>query len=1127
MIQTKRIGGLEGSTLSYFISRHYDRALLVYPLSANLEEESRSLEFFSRQKNLGACARFPAFENAYDAAREDPRTVYQRLQTQLHLSSSGSQRPAFVLTNLVALSQKTISSQLLHSACISFEKGAFFDRDDLILRLQAAGYIRDELAQDHGTFSVRGLLIDVFPPFDEQPLRLEFFGDEIISIRRFDPESQRSLIELNSYTLPPCRELILSADRISSFRKNLKDFGDSKNIAREDREAVLLQLENHRELVESRTLLPALGERLVDLWDYLPKDWPIVWINRKQADEEASRFWLREDSQFAQLQHLAYGPESLRSDHAPTNRVESELSTLIDASAEINYQSEALSTLRSRILGSKSLQPLIDTIHSNIEKQFEVHLVLNNMKRRESLLESLSLSSDSSLIQWHQGPLFSGFSSGTLRSCYITERDIFGARSSPKTVGKRVEAKDYLREFSDLVDGDYVVHEEHGLGRFKGLITLELHSVTSEFALIEYADADKLYLPIYRLDQISRYVPGDGYATPRLDKLGSQVFAKKKQRAREDILKLAHELLDVAAKRKLLKIERAKLDLQKYHSFCNDFPFELTPDQESTMADVESDLKKEVPMDRLVCGDVGFGKTEIALRAAMYRALQGTQIIVLAPTTLLVEQHFKGFQKRFAPYGIRVERLSRFLSAKEQRQVLDRVESGATQIIVGTHRLLQSDVRFNHAGLLIVDEEQRFGVKHKERMKKLRSEMDILTLSATPIPRTLQMAIVGLRELSLITTPPETREAVNTFVGRFDSKLIRDASLRELQRDGQILFIHNRVQSIYRLEQELKKLLPEFRILVGHGQMPEADLEKVMADFLDHRADILLATSIIENGLDIANANTIFVDHAEHFGLSDLYQIRGRVGRSHRRAYAYFLIHEESSLTPEASKRLQVIQSCTELGSGFKVASHDLEIRGSGNLLGDAQSGVIAEVGLELYNEMLHECLTEIRNEVRAEPLPDLQSGYSAYIPADYISDAGVRISTYRRFNQIRSDQELLDFESELLDRFGLYPEEVDLLCQIASLRSRAAKLRAKAVEIRPGRMLLEFKPNTPLDPQRVLKDYSPQVSLDPKGRLNFNFKSAMLDAQILSTSSFRSPALHDLFECRQFLKKLTEDVSS
>lgn len=1122
--KTLRVGGLEGSSLNYFIANHFERALVVYPHSTNLVEERRALEFFAGSES--SVAHFPAFESIYDAVREDPRITFERLQLQCHLAL-GKRSPHFILTNEVALSQKTLKASALEKAMIHFKRSDFVDRDDFVIRLQAAGYVRDELADDHGTFSVRGLLIDIFPPNEKNPLRLEFFGDEVISIRAFDSETQRSLEEREELVIPPCRELILSGGRLLTFRKNLKDYGDARNIAREDRESILVQLENHRELVESRTLLPALGEDLVTLEDYLPKKLPIIFVNRNTGNDELDRFWISEDHDFSELQRLAYGPNELRQKWNWNDYQEQhEVSSLIDPVAT-NYQTASLSTLRPKILGSKSLEPLFQKIREAQEKDFGIHLVLNNTKRKEALQESLDTAGVETLtkVEWHSGPLFSGFESASLRKIYITERDVFGTKSSARSTGKRVSAKDYLREFSDLQNGDFVVHEEHGVGKFQGLVKLQIDVVVAEFALIEYADADKLYLPIYRLDQISRYVPGDGVAATKLDRLGSNVFLKKKQKAREDILKIAHELLEVAAKRKIGKIIRGPVDESKYQSFCNDFPFELTGDQESTVSDLESDLRKNISMDRLVCGDVGFGKTEVALRAAMFRVLQGAQVAILAPTTLLVEQHFKGFQKRFSPYGIKVERLSGFMTQREQKLTLERVASGETQVVVGTHRLLQNDVQFKNLGFLVVDEEQRFGVKHKERVKKLRANLDILTLSATPIPRTLQMAIVGIRDLSLITTPPETREAVNTYVGSFDKKLIRDACLRELQRSGQILFVHNRVQSIVKLGEELKKFLAEFRIAVGHGQMPDGELEKVMIDFLDHKYDMLLATSIIENGLDIPNANTIFVDHAEKFGLSDLYQIRGRVGRSHRKAYAYFLVHENTALTPDASKRLQVIQSCTELGSGFKVASHDLEIRGSGNLLGEAQSGVIAEVGLELYNEMLHECLAEIRSDNPTEPRPEFQSGYTAYIPESYIPEANVRIGTYRKLNQLASLQELLDFESELLDRFGLYPQEVEQLLQMTGLRCMAAKLKAKSLEVRPSRMVLEFRPETPLDPVKVIKEMGKKVSIDLKGRLVFQFSSAVVNEELLVGSEFKSPVQFDIHTCRAFLKKLAESA--
>lgn len=1120
-----KFGGLAGSSLPYFISKHFDAGIIVLPHGSgahlpNLQEFQAALQFFSPESEVLI---YPAFESGYDAVREDPQIGFARIKTAIQIARAPKKK-RFLISNRIGLLQKTIPADALLKNLLHLRRGGWQERHELITQIQTLGYIRDELAEDRGVFSVRGHLVDIFSPHHELPWRVEFFGDEIVSVRHFDPDSQRSFEELESIEIPPCRELLLRPDSLSEFKKNLKDLGDLKNIPREERESVLLELENHRELIESRVLLPALFRPLQNILSYFQISLPQIHINPEAALEEAERFWKREDADYLELRRLAYSPEHLRSRPDEVFYPSSHLLWSELKPDQKNYQSLSLQDLRSKVLSAKGLEPLHRLVEDLHERNYEIHLVCENKKRESALRESLS---GLNYLHWHEGPLFTGFESKTFQKAYINERDIFGTRSTLKSIHKRVSAKDYLREFSDLQDGDYIVHEDHGIGRYRGLVTLEISGVTSEFALLEYAESDKLYLPIYRLDQISRYLSGDSLSAPKLDRLGSQVFQKKRARAREDILAVAHELLEVAAKRKSIEMERPKIDLNAYERFCSDFPYELTPDQDSTVADIESDLRKSMPMDRLVCGDVGFGKTEIALRAAMIRVLQGCQVAILAPTTLLVEQHFKGFKKRFAGHKIEVCRLSRFMSDREQKKTLEDIAQGKARIIIGTHRLLQNDIEFNKLGLLIIDEEQRFGVKHKERIKKIRAAMDVLTLSATPIPRTLQMAIAGIRDLSLITTPPEAREAVQTYVGLFDEKLIRDAALRELQRSGQILFVHNRVQSIQKVHDQIKKILPEFRIAIGHGQMDEEQLEKVMSDFIEHKYDILLATSIIENGLDIPNANTVFVDHSEQFGLSDLYQIRGRVGRGHRRAYSYFLIRENTALTPEASKRLQVIQTCTELGSGFKVASHDLEIRGSGNILGEAQSGIISEIGLELYNEMLHECLAEIKHQEAREPLPEMTSGYTAYIPEAYIPDPAVRISTYRKLNSIQNSQELLDFESELLDRFGLYSEEVDHLCQLAHIRCLAGRLSAKSVECRPGKMILELSPKTPLDPVPLMKAFKNSLQIDTRGRLVFPFQSAVTDPALLKDSKFKTAAQFDFFLCRDFLKKLHDFVGA
>jgi len=1108
------VNGLTGSSALYYISQHYQQALIIQPSRFPLADANKALKFFSKNPHILS---FPEYSPGYDLMREDSQCVYDRLDCLYQCSRL--RKNYFVISNTLALSQKTLTPKDLQKTYLELKKSDFIDRDAVIRQLKSLGYLQDDVVQDKGFFSVRGHLLDVLSPYMENGFRIEFFGNEIVSLRQFDPENQRSLKEFDAISIQACHELYLSNAALETGKKRLKELGDSRKISREDREHIIWQLENQRDSLLARWLLPAYHDPLGEFFDYLPKDFPIVMINPEACQEEYLSCLRLETNQYESLDRLAYSPKYLRADLEPwLTKAECKIETEI-SSRGITYNTLEFENLRQSLSKSKSFEPLKRIIEDLAEKNIKTSIVFQSTKKMQSLRQSLDVTSN--CVEWVEAENFSGFSSTSFQRAFITEKDIFGVRRKAKSIFAQSNAEDFFREFSDLKEGDYIVHDQHGVGIYRGLQTLEIGDRTSEFVQIEYADQDKLYLPIYRIDQISRYLSGDGFASPKLDRLGSNIFSKKRIKAREDILKIAHELIDVAAKRRSLRIERARVDEDSYQKFSNTFEYDPTPDQEKAIRQVEEDLSQQNPMDRLVCGDVGFGKTEVALRASMFRILQNQQVALLAPTTLLVEQHFNKFKNRFFDFPVRIKRLSRFVKETDQKKTVQELAEGKIDLIIGTHRLLQKDIVFKNLGLLIVDEEQRFGVKHKERIKKMKSLVDILTLSATPIPRTLQMAIAGIRDLSLIVTPPGMREAVETRVGGFDESLIKNACQREIDRDGQILFVHNRVKSIYKLEERLKNLIPNLRLAVAHGQMAESELEDKMNDFIHQKYDLLLATSIVENGIDIPNANTMFVDHAEQFGLSDLYQLRGRVGRSNRKAYCYFLIHEDQNITADASKRLQVIQNCTELGSGFKVAAHDLEIRGSGNLLGEEQSGIIAEVGLELYNQMLYEALSSLRDEPVSVPLPELNSGYSSYIPEAYIPDPGVRIATYRKLNRISSEPERLNMEDELLDRFGLYPEPVDNLCQLIRLRVQASLLRAKAIDIFPGRLSLEMRSDTSLDPNRILKTFGKRFSFDPKGRLIFNFKSAMDESELLKASKFDRPELYDFHQISLGLQEL------
>ncbi|MBI5545733.1 MAG: transcription-repair coupling factor, partial [Deltaproteobacteria bacterium] len=626
----------------------------------------------------------------------------------------------------------------------------------------------------------------------------------------------------------------------------------------------------------------------------------------------------------------------------------------------------------------------------------------------------------------------------------------------------------FVAAFKELKEGDLVVHVDYGIGRYEGLTKMAIRGVSGDVMVLQYAGRDKVYLPVARMRLLQKFTGADA-DNVALDRLGSGSWERRKKAVKEHLLKMAAELLRLYAARKAHPGHSFSAPDQYFHQFEADFPFEETPDQARTIADVLDDMQSKEPMDRLVCGDVGYGKTEVALRAAFKAVLDKKQVAILVPTTLLAAQHHRTFAERFKDYAVSVDSVSRLKSSKENREVLQRAAAGRLDVVIGTHRLLNSDVSFKDLGLLVIDEEQRFGVAHKEKIKKYRSQVDVLTLTATPIPRTLHMSMSGVRDMSIIATPPEDRKAIRTFVLKFDPAQITEAIRRELARGGQVYFVHNRVESIHQMEKFLKEQVPEAKTAVAHGQMGEGELEEVMTRFIDRQVDVLVCSSIIESGLDIPAANTIIVNRADMFGLAQLYQIRGRVGRSRERAYAYLLVPAKTPMTKDAARRLEVLQSFTELGAGFSIASHDLEIRGAGNLLGPDQSGQIAAVGFDLYAEMLEQAVHELRGEPLSEVVdPDVNLPLPAFIPDDYIPDIHLRLMFYKRFSQVQNDDELSDLRGEMVDRFGEIPDEVDNLCEVMALKADMRRLRLRGLESGPGRLVFALGNEAQLEPNKL-----------------------------------------------------------
>ena len=943
-------------------------------------------------------------------------------------------------------------------------------------RLVAAGYQSVSEVQTQGEFAVRGALIDVFPMGSAEAYRLDLFDDEVESIRQFDPETQRSTEKVPEIRLLPAREFPTDKEGIETFRRRYREYfpGDPA------RSRIYSEV--------SKSLMPGgieaylplfFGEAgTATLFDYLPGD--SLMIEADAAEAALAAEWKQIEER-----HERY-----------SGNLERPLMKPADLFLEPDLARQRLAVY-SRIGGGAG-DAGVEMLGSGAEavKSFlaasadRVLFVAESAGRREAVLDWLkplglqsrvhdswpAFAADRNRYGITLGPLQDSFRIAAAGVAVIAEAQVFGQRA-PASVRKRGKIRDpetILRDLNDLQPGAPVVHVEHGVGRYRGLQKLDAGGVEAEYLVLEYAEGDKLYVPVASLNLIHRYTGAEEQAAP-LHSLGSDRWSKARARARERAADVAAELLQVQARRAARQGMPLALDQADYERFCEGFPFQPTPDQQKAIDAVLSDLAGSKPMDRVVCGDVGFGKTEVALRACFAAARAGKQVCVLAPTTLLVQQHEKNFRDRFADWPIRIGALSRMRSTKEQAAMLEELREGKLDIVIGTHRLLQDDVRFKELGLVVVDEEHRFGVRHKERLKNLRAEVHLLTLTATPIPRTLNMSLAGLRDLSIIATPPASRLAIRTFVAEWDSALVYEACLRELRRGGQIYVLHNEVKDIERFASDLQKLVPEGKVRVAHGQMRERELEQVMLDFYHARFNILVCTTIIESGIDVPTANTILIDRADHLGLAQLHQLRGRVGRSHHRAYAYLLVPSRRALSADAEKRLEAIEQLGELGSGFALATHDLEIRGAGELLGENQSGQIEEVGFTLYAELLADAVRALKSgRIGDEPFGhaacEVDLGQSALIPEDYVPDVHTRLVLYKRIAETRDEPALDELKVEMIDRFGLLPPQAENLFAAARLRQQGEHLGVAKIRVGAKTATLDFGPQPRLEPVKLIK---------------------------------------------------------
>ncbi|WP_285319641.1 transcription-repair coupling factor [Stenotrophomonas maltophilia group sp. Smal35] len=1043
---------------------------------------------------------FPDWETLpYDRFSPHPDIISQRLSALHRLPAL---KRGLVIVPVQTLLQQLAPRSYVIGGSFDLKVGQRLDLEAEKRRLESAGYRNVPQVMDPGDFAVRGGLLDVFPMGADEPLRVELLDEDIDSIRAFDPESQRSLDKVEAVHMLPGREVPMDEASIARVLATLRERFDVDTR----RSALYQDLKSGLAPAGVEYYLPLFFERTATLFDYLPDgSLPVVCAG---AGEAAEAFWVQTGERYEQRRHdverpllppsaLYLSPELLRERLNDAPRIEvwsADHARIADAHA----------------LGDQPLPPLPvaarEAPAGDALKSFLGHypgrvlIAADSPGRREALLEVLQAAelkppvvADLPSFLAHDArfaiavaPLEDGFALDDPRIAVLTERQLFperaGSTRRTRRAGREPEA--IIRDLGELTEGAPIVHEDHGVGRYRGLIAMDVGGMPGEFLEIEYAKGDRLYVPVAQLHLISRY-SGASAETAPLHSLGGEQWSKAKRKAAEKVRDVAAELLEIQARRQARAGLALQVDRAMYEPFAAGFPFEETPDQLAAIDATLRDLASSQPMDRVVCGDVGFGKTEVAVRAAFAAASAGKQVAVLVPTTLLAEQHYRNFRDRFADYPLKVEVLSRFKTTKEIKAELEKVAAGTIDVIVGTHRLLQPDVKFKDLGMVIVDEEQRFGVRQKEALKALRANVHLLTLTATPIPRTLNMAMAGLRDLSIIATPPPNRLAVQTFITQWDNALLREAFQRELARGGQLYFLHNDVESIGRMQRELSELVPEARIGIAHGQMPERELEKVMLDFQKQRFNVLLSTTIIESGIDIPNANTIIINRADRFGLAQLHQLRGRVGRSHHRAYAYLVAPDRRSITPDAEKRLEAIASMDELGAGFTLATHDLEIRGAGELLGEDQSGQMAEVGFSLYTELLERAVRSIKQG----KLPDLDAGEEvrgaevelhvpALIPEDYLPDVHTRLTLYKRISSARDSDALRELQVEMIDRFGLLPDAAKHLFAIAELKLKANTLGIRKLDLgeNGGRIVFESKPN--IDPMAVIQLIQKQPNL-------------------------------------------------
>lgn len=1116
--QSELIVGLSSSARALSIAEKYASAkcqMLV--VTANMTEAYQLASDLSALVSADEIFLYP-FNDLFHAQMSisSPESQAERVQTLDYILSG---QPGIIIATVASLRKIIAPKELFVSYRLEIHSNSTINLETIAEQLVVMGYKREQLVASSGEFSIRGGIIDIFPLGEEYPIRIELFGDEIDSMRRYDSQSQRSLEEIDSAVVLPFTDLLINHQGRMQAVQILETLSQSEPEEMKDDEDKVhwqAQLDHWRTLLlhgewtdEFQAFAALFYSKKTSLLDYLSSDAIIIFDEYTHLKDQSQKInqekedWLSDkpihqllDEQYA----LIYPFEKITSDrryyriyYSLFRRGMGQLKfdRITDYTERpIPQFFGQLDLLQAELDRYKKLGYTVIVMAQSSRRLTEIQNIFQEYNLPKPVSEE-ELQEDR--LQIVPYTLQNGFEWSDLKLAILTEKELFNHVKKHRIRRRELTNAERLKDYTDLKVGDYVVHVHHGIGRYLGIETLEIKGVHQDYLLISYRNDDKVYVPVDQLGLVQKYVSSEG-KTPIIHKLGGTKWAKTKARVSKQVEDIADELLDIYAERESRQGYAYPPIDSYYHEFENDFPYTETPDQLRSIKEVNQDLSQSKPMDRLLVGDVGYGKTEVAMRAAFRVVQEGRQVAFLVPTTVLAQQHYDTLRERFEGYPVSIQVLSRFKTAKESKQIIADLAKGKIDIIIGTHRLLSKDVHFKQLGLLIIDEEQRFGVKHKERIKKIKAEVDVLTLTATPIPRTLHMSIVGARDLSLIETPPANRFPVQTHVLEMNEMIIREAIEREIDRGGQVFYLHNRVETIEKRVHDLEQLVPEARVAYAHGQMSEVQLENILYAFINREYDVLVTTTIIETGVDIPNANTLLIENADRMGLSQLYQLRGRVGRSNRVAYAYLMYEPNKSLTEESEKRLKAIQDFTELGSGFKIAMRDLSIRGAGNLLGSQQSGFIDSVGFDLYSQMLAETIARKQGKIVSNiTSAEIDLPVDAYIPSDYIADEAQKIEMYKKVRAFVDEQDYVDLQDELIDRFGDYPQPVAILLQIGLLKMYGDQAHVEKISQNGKNILVSFSADvlqmiSVPDVFKSLKDIPLKVdiSADPQLELTF-----------------------------------------